>query len=100
MPHVHTLTNNDDIIPIVEFHQLFKPGLVDESAGFHFLAVGLPGCFFTHETDSATLATLVINETRGVWKLDLVAKFVLVSADNPSVLDLVVGDVLRSILDS
>src|SRR6516225_282848 len=44
------------VVPVIEFEQLFEPGLINQTRRVGFLAVRFPDCLFSHQAKSAALA--------------------------------------------
>ena len=77
--------DDNNVVPVVDFHQFFETGLIDQRIVDHFFAVFGPDCFFADQADTPTLATFVVDERRNVGEVFFVAEFVLVTFQDPIV---------------
>ena len=100
MPDPLSLGTDDDIVPVIEFHQVCEFILVDERSNDLFAPFCLPRRLLAHLANSPPLAPFVIDEARHVWQFIFVADFVLVAANHPLVFCRCFGDAPRTILNS
>ena len=91
--------NDYGFIPVIQAEQLLELSTIDQLLG-HLLPVGFPSRLFAHQTEPASLSSLVIDKSGDVWKFEFIADLVLIPSHDPIILHTAIGDVLRSILDS
>ena len=65
-----------------------------------FFLPSFPDGLFADQADAAALAAFVVDESGDVGQLGFVAELVLIAADDPVVVHLALGDVLRAVLDA
>ncbi len=97
--NVSSLADDHDLIPIIELEQRLEFFFIDQFAG-HVLLVAFPRGDLADHADASAFPAFVVNETGDIREADFIAAFVLVAADDPVILDGLVGDVFGAILDT